>query len=284
MPDEKDGQDPTRNPDAQSFSPAPPEATIEQRIMALEAQIASQKKEEPAAQLLGDVKTGEWWLIGINGLLLIATVVIACIYYGQLGQMRIATGLTDAAVKVASSTLTETQNSNARQALLTDKARISSEKTANDALQATIDTFHQDQRAWVSIKNARLTKPFSTTEKAQVTVLVTNSGHTPGLKMYFSCRGMKLDAEPTCDPHLGKGEVFKSPVPPGGETEQFLLIDPQSQALIDGLKNNTHIFYLKFGLEYQDINGKVHHTTFCGSYPTDHEPFLMGCPNGGSMD
>lgn len=175
--------------------------------------------------------------------------------------------------------------------LLAQKTERDSRKSTEDqarqsgkALDASIDNFRQDQRAWVSVKNARLTKPFSTTEKAQVTVLVTNTGHTPALKMYFSCRGMKLDAEPTCDSHLGKGEVFKSPVSPGGENEQFVLIDPQSQALIDGLKNKTHSLYLKLGLEYWDINGKVHHTTFCGSYPSDHEPFLMGCPNGGTMD
>lgn len=101
MPDERDGQDPARNPYAQPFLPGSPEATIEQRVMALEAQVASQDKQEPASKLLGDVKTAEWWLIGVNAVLVIVnavlvivTIGIACIYSRQLTQMTIATGLT----------------------------------------------------------------------------------------------------------------------------------------------------------------------------------------------
>jgi hypothetical protein len=120
--------------------------------MALEAESRTYQKLNETNSLSEAVKTGEAWLIGVNAALLIINIVIPCIYYGQLKQMRIATGLTHDAVKVASDTLAETQASNARQAFLTDQARKSSETTSSKSLQATIENFHLDQRAWVGAK------------------------------------------------------------------------------------------------------------------------------------
>src|SRR5947207_12885929 len=98
MPNDKDGQDPAGNPDSQPQVPSPMEPTIEQRVMALETKCNARNEQNNSNDLTAAVKKGEAWLIGINAALLIATIVIACIYYGQLNQMRIATEATKKSV------------------------------------------------------------------------------------------------------------------------------------------------------------------------------------------
>jgi hypothetical protein len=88
MPDKQHTQDPARDAESQPLTPTPFESAIEQRIVALEANRDACKESNKPDDLVAAVKKGEWWLIGINGLLLIATVVIACIYYRQLGTMQ----------------------------------------------------------------------------------------------------------------------------------------------------------------------------------------------------
>src|ERR1700732_278032 len=58
-------------------------------------------QESATEKLERDIKTGEVWLIVINALLLITNIVIASIYYGQLGQMRKATEATQIAANAA---------------------------------------------------------------------------------------------------------------------------------------------------------------------------------------
>jgi hypothetical protein len=106
-------------------------------------------EENAAKRLKQDMQTGEKWLIFIQSTTLLVSVVIACIYYGQMKEMRIATEETRNAVKVARDTLTETQLNNARQATLSEQNRASAEKAAKDSLQATIENFHQEHRAYL---------------------------------------------------------------------------------------------------------------------------------------
>jgi hypothetical protein len=108
--------------------------------VALEAQGRAQKKDENSSELLGDVKTAEWWLIGINGLLVIANIVIACIYYGQLKQMKIATGLT------------------------------------HDAVILQISSSEIDERAWVAVNDIERTERL---DGFSVNLLFMNTGKTP---------------------------------------------------------------------------------------------------------
>src|SRR5205814_122727 len=61
------------------------------------------------AKLERDIKTGEICLIIINVLLLITTIVIAKIYYGQLQEMKKATQAAEKAVVTARDTLISSQ-------------------------------------------------------------------------------------------------------------------------------------------------------------------------------
>ena len=215
MPDEKDGQEPTGDANGQPPPPPPIEPTVEQRLVALESKSYAYDKKYNGGDLAAAVRLGEGWLIAINAGLLIANIVIACIYYGQLKQMRIATGLTREAVTVASNTLTETQASNTRQAILTDKARESSESTAAKSLQATIDTFHREQRPWVSINVLRPDSPEAAQFRSplsygisgkfsdSVVVVIRNTGRTPALMLKLLCckdkEAENIEAAPNFD-------------------------------------------------------------------------------------
>ena len=66
-----------------------------------------------------DIKMGEICLIIINGLLLVTTIVIACIYYGQLQQMTKATKATEDAATAAKESADLT-----RQQIVTSQAAI----------------------------------------------------------------------------------------------------------------------------------------------------------------
>jgi hypothetical protein len=88
MPDKEASQNPSGDTGNQPSPPSPPIPTIEERVMALEAQARAHTEQNDAGELASAVKTGECWLIGINGSLLVATIVIACIYSRQLTEMR----------------------------------------------------------------------------------------------------------------------------------------------------------------------------------------------------
>lgn len=49
------------------------------------------------------IRTGEYWLIGINAAAVILNIIIALIYYGQLGEMRKATRASEKAATAAAS-------------------------------------------------------------------------------------------------------------------------------------------------------------------------------------
>jgi Sec-independent protein translocase protein TatA len=119
------------------------------------------QKETNTETLEKDIKRGEWWLIRVGIATLLINSVIAFIYWGQLKEMRKATRATQDAVGVASRTLNETQTANAKQAIASQEARIDAQKAsdasakeAESALQATIEDFHQEQRAWIGIEDA----------------------------------------------------------------------------------------------------------------------------------
>lgn len=105
MPDQPSGQYPTGNPDSKSLPHAAAIAAIEKRVVALEAQSHTHAKEEEPEKLEQHIRTGEVWLVSINGLVLITTIIIVVISYGQLGQMREATQAATKAANTAADAL-----------------------------------------------------------------------------------------------------------------------------------------------------------------------------------
>lgn len=78
-----------------------------------DSKCGTNEKENATVKLERDIKKGEIWLIGINGALLITTIVIACIYNGQLNQMRTATEAATKSANAADATLKEIRQGSA---------------------------------------------------------------------------------------------------------------------------------------------------------------------------
>jgi hypothetical protein len=86
-----------KSPSQSDVTPAVPEKNKVTR----DSNYLTHNEENATVKLQQDIKTGEKWLIGINLALLVANIVIASIYYGQLSQMKKATEATKIAANAA---------------------------------------------------------------------------------------------------------------------------------------------------------------------------------------
>src|SRR6185312_10515532 len=99
MPDQIGGSAPTRKADTDPFvDPDAPPSTPKQHEMGNESNTRAEDRLNPSEKLERDVKWGEIGMIAVQVALLVTTIIIAKIYYGQLEEMRKAT---DAATKSA---------------------------------------------------------------------------------------------------------------------------------------------------------------------------------------
>ncbi len=150
---------------------------------------------------------------------------------------------------------------------------------AEKSLNATIEQFHLEQRAWVSIKSVMVTKPFSKTESAEMTVNFTNTGKTPALNCGVTKKAVSFSADKL--QFMPVPKPFKSVVAPGSEDATFLNVPPVPE-IADAIAQHSVTVYLGIVIEYDDIFGKHHSTKFCGFYPTMRPPFFFNCEHGGS--
>jgi hypothetical protein len=274
---EQNGQPPTGSPDSQSYPPSPVVPGLEERIMALESRKRARVEEAKSDQLVRDVKKGEWWLIGINALLLIATILIAFIYYGQLSQMRIATKATQDAVCVASRTLAETVRSNRAQEL-----------SSSRAFQATIDNFHQDQRAWVTI-NAVSLRPLKDGDFVAINQATVNGGKT----IAFDVFGANMIAFPTVPlkvfPYFDaqhktiKQRNLGLMVPGVPYAAEFHSVGTLDGAQINAIKTGRLLIEEYGYLKYRDAAKAWHRTEYCFIYSVAMDG-LVPCENHNSAD
>jgi hypothetical protein len=109
MPEQINGEKPAGNPDSQTPPPPPVEPTIEKRIVALEAERDSRNNRKDSNELAAAVKTGERWLIGINGIALLVSIGIGIVYIFQLREMRKSTDAATSAAYTASQSLQMTR-------------------------------------------------------------------------------------------------------------------------------------------------------------------------------
>jgi hypothetical protein len=139
------------------------------------------------------------------------------------------------------------------------------------SLQASIDNFHQDQRAWIYVKSVKLTAPYSAIQPGEITVEIANSGKTPGLDTSIAEGGMTSYPYPP----LGKNKKLQRIVePPGSNGDTMYIQIPATSA---------NKIYLRFAIQYWDVFQKSsdppHKTTFCGFYPTSRPPNFFNCPD-----
>jgi hypothetical protein len=268
MPDEKGGQQPSGNPDGNPPPPPPLQPTIEQRVMALEAYANTNPKETTAQHLFETVKDGELILIGTNALLVVINVIIAIFYYGQLTQMKTVTGLTRDAVNLSADSFMASNLNNANQTILNRAAQEASEKSANDSLQASIDTLHYEQRAWVFPAEYVLSRePDMSDLNVTITVRVVNKGKTPALGVYILLKPYQWhEIPPEVDWKTFKGNtkniaavLTPDTIPVSADSGTLTFVP----AAVTDYDEGKRAIYIRAKIFYQDIFNQNHWFTIC---------------------
>jgi len=211
----------------------------------------------------------------------IALVIITAYYtraaYRQAMASETAAKAARDAVKVARDTLTETQASNASQTISTEKARESSERNSTQTLEATIDQFHQDQRAWLGVVDSSVN--FSQCDTStpaghcKVTLDIKNTGKTPALDIKrasaFSLSSPVMDSGPRpayqniIDNQIKAAQGERSLAP--GNTTTMISDDNGNYVAPKWDKIAAQKLFVEiYGrLNYFDIFGRKHSTLFC---------------------
>ena len=216
MPDESNGDSPSADSENQPIpqSPVSP-VTPEQNKMRENPEGCSGDKKHQPSELERDIRTGEICLITINGLLLVTTIVIACIYYGQLEQMRKATeantSAANAAVasaEIARWSLIGAEESSAftlSQMEAQSDAQQKSAKAAMTAAKATerqvdlINSFaNRDLRPYVQAFEFGSADPIQWDAPFRPQVHIRNSGRTPAIKL-VGCVDSVVESGPLTD-------------------------------------------------------------------------------------
>lgn len=200
-------------------------------------------------------KTGQnWWDKG-KPFAEIAGIILLAIYTGYTIKMYCANKkAADAAEKAA-------------------KAASAQVALAQESLDATVNQFRLDQRAWVSVKDVKLDKSYSLTENGSIVIDIHNTGKTPALDVGVAEVGFGQKENPRLDRVKSVERMTESP---GSENDalfaDFPAADPSSK------------IYIRFVIEYWDVFQKrgdpPHITSFCGYYPTKRPPYFFnsnGC-------
>ncbi|MEW6600932.1 MAG: hypothetical protein AB1499_08170 [Nitrospirota bacterium] len=161
-------------------------------------------------------------------------------------------------------------------------ADISSDsaKQAKDALDATIDNFRLEQRAWVGVEGVLPPEYKDGNKKIYVKsgqpmktgVTIKNTGKTPALKiqsivsMFYWMSNHKF--VPTFDKQVKGAERPSTTVlQPGGT---YILIAPPipeegviNEADIANITNSRQILYIAGKITYEDVFNRQHSTFFC---------------------
>lgn len=117
---------------------------------------AASNQEGEAKKIEREIRSGEQWLIGIGIASIVVNAFIALIYYGQLTQMKMATEAAASAANFAADSYEIASGQFERTMQLSipqTAAQIQSSKAARDAVKFAQDSFRQDQRPWLSIKD-----------------------------------------------------------------------------------------------------------------------------------
>jgi hypothetical protein len=159
------------------------------------------------------------------------------------------------------------------QAKAIEAARQSSQEASNKALQATIDNFHGDQRAWLGASDNTYTVAESGPVDSSVTVL--NTGKSPAIDILCRITGTtKLKGNVLSDsdiiyppelPILKQGTIFPNqhfPLNAGGPPME----SAKQKIWFDNVQSGEWIQYFFGDVRYKDTFGRNHWTHFCSQF------------------
>jgi hypothetical protein len=275
MPDQIGRENPAGNPNGELPSQAAAIAAIEKRVEALESQPNTRSEISETENLERDIKKGEFWLILVNALLLVAQIIIACIYYGQLKEMRQATSAATQASLTAKDTLTEMRTGGGAQDThtLAQQAVAQATQTTElaNASKAQLLAFERTQGAILRIRTVTEQIQKSTDPPHKVTFFVKNVGHGAALNISMQ-RGAPIIGLDSWNPGTDSLEKLLQPIPVNkngpalGEGEEDappieLKFESFTQLVDAKRRGQTEVVYLN--ISYQDVFGNVGHTSGC---------------------
>jgi len=157
---------------------------------------------------------------------------------------------------------------------------------AGKALNASIEAARTDQRAWFGIKEITLANPLAVGKPVNISILGLNTGKTPALEL--SMEEIRIGPSETArDRDLVIKGIDREVVAPNN-TDLFYETATYSDESVKGIMAGVIPIYVRGSLEYQDIFGATHVTTFCAYYPANGPPTATGrffnCKTGNSMN
>jgi hypothetical protein len=163
----------------------------------------------------------------------------------------------------------------AAQGAVTEARR--SRQRAETAFNATVEQFHLDQRAWVSIKDVKLDRPYSLSQTGSITIDIKNSGKTPALDVGVIKVGFGYEENP---PLKVVNKLYRLTEGPNSENDALFASVPQS--------DTSRTIYVRFVIQYWDVFQKrgepPRMTIFCGYYPSPKPPFFFNSSGCSTMN
>ena len=212
---------------------------------------------QTATSELRSIRRGEGWLIGVGIATLIVNSIIACIYLGQLEQMRRATEASTHAVEVADQNLdiSMDQFDRAQQQTITQTwSSIKAANAAKSAADTARDALHVAERAYVVTGTATFD-----TAKETVTIPIFNTGHIPAKGMIMKIHSILFEAVPPTPRNQAPGiEMFwntfnRDSVVPGVPAPITAVFTRMSQ---QGMEAGEQEFVIAGSIAYNDGFGK----------------------------
>jgi len=163
-----------------------------------------------------------------------------------------------------------------------------SNRQSKAALDASIESTHLDQRAWLNISSFKLSEEPTLNQGVTVTLFVFNSGKTPALEMTNESTLIFSNVEPPPTAFsFEPNPVSRSIVPPGTAGTFFrtnpLTLKTLSQASAYGSVLSK--IYVEATIHYKDTFGRSHWTRVCAWHASGAplDTFLF-CEHGNEMD
>jgi hypothetical protein len=181
----------------------------------------------------------------------------------------------------------ETSNRNSERALKASlDANAQSTAESDKALNASVAAARNDQRAWFGVKEITLASPIAKGKPVQISIVGLNTGKTPALDV--SLGEVRVGPSET---DRSRDFVYSVPdreVVAPNHTDVFYPTLTYSDDSIKALLAGTIKIYVAGKVDYRDVFGTTHTTTFCAYYPTDGPTstanHFFNCKNGNSMN
>ena len=160
------------------------------------------------------------------------------------------------------------------------KALEASNKQSRAALDESIATSREDQRAWVGVVEFGIPRNLATGQKPAFVAVATNTGKSPALNVVVI-----ITATP-----FRKGETFYPKTTPLAGKPAVMVLQPgmrisiatslgdtpYTERNISDLKSGETIMFVYGEITYDDVFGRKHRTHYCGRMDVDLSSFY-GC-------